>query len=110
MRFLMKVSMPVEAGNSAAKAGFQAMQQILAEQKPEAAYFVADGGKRTAMLIVNFDDPSQLPALAEPWFIAFNAAIEVTPAMVPEDLQKAGPGIEHAVKLFTGSGYAGNVK
>jgi hypothetical protein len=34
---------------------------------------------------------SRLPA-------ALNAAIEGTPAMVPEDLQKAAPAIEQAVK------------
>jgi hypothetical protein len=98
MRFLFKVSMPVEAGNAAAKNGFSAIQSILAQQKPEAAYFVSEGGKRTAYLIIQMDDLSQLPAIAEPWFLALNAAIEVTPAMTPEDLMKAGPAVERAVK------------
>jgi len=40
MRFLVKVSLPVEAGNAAAKDGFKAIQSILEQQKPEAAYFV----------------------------------------------------------------------
>ena len=35
MRFLFKISMPVEAGNAAAKAGFSAIRSILAHQKPE---------------------------------------------------------------------------
>jgi hypothetical protein len=100
MRFLFKVSMPVEAGNAAAKNGFSAIQNILAQQKPEAAYFVTDGGRRTAFLIIHMDDPSQLPAIAEPWFLALNASIEVTLAMKPEDLMKAGPAIEQAVKAF----------
>ena len=51
-------------------------------------------------MIINMDDVSQLPAIAEPWFLAMNASIEVTPAMVPEDLQKAGPAIEHAVQTY----------
>src|ERR1022692_97689 len=72
MRFLFKVSMPVEAGNVAAKSGFSAIQSILAQQKPEAAYFVTEGGKRTAILIIHMDDLSQLPAIAEPWFLALN--------------------------------------
>ena len=46
------------------------------------------------------DDPSQLPALAEPWFLALNAEIEATPAMIPEDLAKAGPAIEAAVQKY----------
>ena len=40
MRFMFKISMPVEAGNKAAKEGFSAMQRILEQQKPEAAYFL----------------------------------------------------------------------
>ncbi len=100
MRFVMKVSFSAEAGNAQAQKGFKAIQDILEEQKPEAAYFFVDNGKRTGLLIVNMDDPSQLPALAEPWFLALNAEIEATPAMIPEDLAKAGPAIEAAVQKY----------
>jgi hypothetical protein len=101
MRFLFKISMPVESGNAAAKKdGFKAIQTILDQQKPEAAYFIAEGGKRTGILILNMQDASELPGIAEPWFLALNASIEVTPAMVPADLAKAGPAIEKAVKAF----------
>jgi len=98
MRFLMKVSIPVEAGNEAAKNGFKAIQTIVQQQKPEAAYFLAENGMRTALLIVNMQDASEIPSLAEPWFLALNAEIEVKPVMVPADLQKAGPDIAEAVK------------
>ena len=102
MRFLFNISMPVEAGNAAARKGFETMQKILAEQKPEAVYFLADGGKRTAMMIHHMTDASQIPAIAEPWFLGLNASIEVTPVMVVEDLAKAGPAIGHAVKTYGG--------
>ena len=99
MRFLFKISMPVEAGNQAAKKdGFRVIQSILEQQKPEAAYFAAQDGKRTAFLVMNMKYASDIPGIAEPWFLALNAAIEVTPVMVPEDLQKAGPAIAQAVK------------
>ena len=100
MRFLVKVSIPVESGNAAAKEGFKAIPEILAEQKPEAAYFLAEDGKRTALLFLDMDDTSQLPAIAEPWFLAFNASIQATPVMVAADLEKAGPAIEQAVKKY----------
>ena len=101
MRFLMKVSFPVEAGNASAKRdGFKTIQSILEQQKPEAAYFLAEDGKRTGILIVNIDDASQIPAIAEPWFLGLNAAIELSPVMVPADLQKAGPAISAAVQAF----------
>jgi hypothetical protein len=101
MRCLLRVSFPVEAGNAAAKKdGFKAIQSILDEQKPEAVYFVAENGKRTGLMFVNIDDASQIPAIAEPWFLAFNAEVEVTPAMIPADLQKAAPAIAKAVKTY----------
>jgi len=100
MRVLMKVSLPVEAGNAAAKDGFKAIQNILQQQKPEAAYFVAENGKRTGILILNLENASQIPEIAEPWFLALNAAVEVTPAMIPEDLEKAASAIAQAVKTY----------
>jgi hypothetical protein len=100
MRFLLKVSMPVEAGNKAARDGFAAIAKILEEQKPEAAYFIAENGMRTAILVVNMESASELPAIAEPWFLALNASIEATPAMVAADLQKAAPAVEKAVKKY----------
>ncbi len=50
--------------------------------------------------MVNIDDASEIPALAEPWFLAFNAKVEVLPAMILENLEKGGPGIENAVKKY----------
>ncbi|MGH9359928.1 MAG: DUF3303 family protein [Terriglobia bacterium] len=101
MRFLVKISFPVESGNAAIKKdGLRVIQRILEQQKPEAAYFIADGGKRTGILIVNLTDASEIPGFAEPWFLALNASIEATPAMVPDDLRKAAPAIEQAVKNY----------
>ncbi len=100
MRFLVKVSWPVEAGNAAAKEGFKSVQSILDELKPEAAYFYEESGKRTTLLIIDLQDPSQMPAIAEPWFLGLNASVEFHPAMVPEDLAKAGPAIAQAVNKY----------
>ena len=41
-----------------------------------------------------------MPAIVEPWFLAFNANVQLLPVMLPEDLEKAGPGIEDAVKKY----------
>ena len=102
MRFLVKAHMDVEAANALARQGQlgSTIQSILEDLKPEAAYFVADEGQRTAYLVVDMQDPSQIPALAEPWFLAFNATIEALPAMVAEDLAKAAPAIERAAKKY----------
>ena len=102
MRFLVKVNIPVEAGNEAARAGKlgTTIQSILGDLKPEAVYFTDNNGQRTALLFLEMRDASQIPAIAEPWFLAFNASIEIHPVMVPDDLAKAGSAIEAAVKKY----------
>jgi hypothetical protein len=45
-------------------------------------------------------DSSQLPAIAEPFFLAFNASISVQPAMNQQDLAKSASGMQQAVKAF----------
>jgi hypothetical protein len=102
MKFLLKVNIPVDAGNAAARAGKlgSTIQSILADLKPEAVYFTADIGQRTAFIFLEMQDASQIPAIAEPWFLAFNASIEMYPVMVPADLMKAVPDIKQAVKRY----------
>jgi len=38
---------------------------------------------------VNVNDPSDVPVLAEPWFLTFNAEVEFRIAITPEDLSRA---------------------
>ena len=41
-------------------------------------------------MIINVEDPSKVPAFAEPWFLTFNADVRFHIAMTPEDLGRAG--------------------
>jgi hypothetical protein len=103
MRMLLRVSIPVEAGNAAAKSGTlgTTVERILADLKPEASYFFADdNGQRSASIVFDMKDPSEIPAVAEPWFLAFNAKVSLRPVMSPQDLAKAGLSIGNAAKQF----------
>jgi hypothetical protein len=102
MRMMMIVSMPVEAGNAAVLKGSlgPTIQQILADLKPEAAYFSDEDGKRTGFIFFDMKDSSQLTAVAEPWFLAFNARLSVHPAMNLQDLQAGAAGMSQAVQKF----------
>lgn len=104
MRMLLRVSIPVENGNSAARAGTlgSTVERILADLKPEAAYFFTDdSGQRTASIIFDMKDSSQIPAIAEPWFLAFHAKVSFRPVMSVQDLATAGNSITQAVKQYS---------
>lgn len=92
MRILMQVIFPIEPFNSYVKDGSigAKMQKIMADHKPEAAYFTEFEGHRGGIIVVNMDNTSHIPALAEPWFLTFNATVQFKPAMTPEDLGRAG--------------------
>ena len=45
-------------------------------------------------------DSSQIPAIAEPWFLGFNAKISLRPVMNPQDLATAIPSITKAGQQY----------
>ena len=57
--------------------------------KPEAAYFTERDGRRGGIFVVDLQSASDIPKLAEPWFLSFNAEVEFRIAMTPEDLAHA---------------------
>ena len=90
MRTMLEVRIPVEAGNSAAASGElpTTLGAIIEKIKPEATYFVTDNdGRRRAMFFFDLADVSDIPAIAEPLFMKFNAAVQFAPTMNLEDLQ-----------------------
>jgi hypothetical protein len=91
MRMMMLVQLPLEPFNTAVRNGTAGpkMKKILDDIKPEAAYFGEREGKRGGILIVHLNSPSEVPKLAEPWFLTFNAEVEFRVVMTPEDLAKS---------------------
>ncbi|MBV8989186.1 MAG: hypothetical protein JO372_11580 [Solirubrobacterales bacterium] len=99
MRMLLKMQMDVEAGNRAIKDGSfgKMLERVMGQIKPEAAYFTAIDGKRTGLIFFDLEEPSRIPAIAEPFFMTVGASIELLPVMIPEDVQK---GLAEAAQHF----------
>jgi hypothetical protein len=89
---LVSVTMPHEPFNSLVrtKRVGQILRKILDDLKPESVYFTEEAGSRGALLVIDVADSSQIPIIAEPFFLNFNADCRFRIAMTPEDLEKAG--------------------
>ena len=92
MRMLLHARFPHEEFNDSVRDGSVGgkIKQILSEIKAEAVYFTNYDGQRGAIMIVNVNDPSEVPKFAEPWFLSFNADVDFHIVMTPEDLGRAG--------------------
>jgi hypothetical protein len=92
MRMLLNIQIPHEPFSTLVRNGTigEVMAKLLEAMKPEAAYFTEQNGGRGAVLVINLEDPSQIPAFAEPWFLTLNAQCEFRVVMLAADLQKAG--------------------
>jgi hypothetical protein len=90
MRVIARINVPVEPGNRAIKDGTLGtiMQRAAERWKPEAMYFTAFDGHRTAIMVFDLPDASDLPPFAEPFFRELNADVQIAPAMNGDDLQK----------------------
>jgi hypothetical protein len=84
--------MPAEPFNQMVRDGKAgaAIEKILADIKPEAVYFRERQGQRGCTMFVDMTDTSQMVAIAEPFFLMFNAMVNFEPVMTPEELAKSG--------------------
>jgi hypothetical protein len=87
---MARISMPVEPANQAIRDGKMGpvMQRAAERWHPEAMYFTSFDGRRTAFMVFDLPDPSDLPPFCEPFYMDLNADIEVAPVMDGMDLQK----------------------
>lgn len=92
MKMLLTVEFPLEPFNTLVRNGQvgELIGRILAAIKPETAYFTEQDGKRGGIFVVDVPTASAVPALAEPFFLNFQASCKFRILMSPEDLQNAG--------------------
>ena len=103
MRFLTRITLPVESGNALCrdKEMNRKMETILSEVRPESIYFGVENGQRTMFCIVNAEGNHDLPRIAEPFWLGLKADVHFTPVMNQEDFRKAASAIEGAAKKFS---------
>lgn len=91
MRTMLRWTVPVERGNEAIESGAltDAIETLMRELEPEAAYFFAEAGERSGMIVFDMTDPAQIPQIAEPLFMRLDAAVEFVPVMNADDLKRA---------------------
>ncbi len=92
MKILLNVKIPHKTFNAAVRDGTigTKLNKILEATKPEAVYFTEHNELRGAVIAVDLPDASKIPSLAEPWFLTFEADVELRVAMSPADLKNAG--------------------
>ena len=102
MKYILKFKIPNDSGNNVVKDPQfgKKMQDLIAEVKAEAVYFTNICGRRGGYVIVNINDASQIAAIAEPFYYWLKAEVDLIPVMTLEDLGKAGPSIEAAIKKW----------
>ncbi len=90
MRVMMKAQLAVEAANLAIADGSIAgvFDKVFAACRPEATYFLTEGGRRTVYAVFDMASPDVIPVLAEPMFQAFGAEVDFHPVMSAPELEK----------------------
>lgn len=88
MRMMMRAKIPVEAGNVGLSEGTlpATLQQVMKLVQPEAVYVGPEDGVRCVHVFFDLEDPSDIPAVTEPFFQNANASVELLPVMNQGDL------------------------
>ena len=91
MKMLVNVTCPIEPFNSMVRNGTagEIIGRVIDDIKPEIIYFTEQDGNRGAVMVVEVPNASDIPSIAEPWFLNFEAICEFRIAMTPDDLMKS---------------------
>ena len=96
IRMMLKVQMPVEAGNDAIKAGRQGkiFEALIKKIKPEAAYFSQENGLRTAYFVYMVHNTTDFAAIHEPLIQGLGARVYDLPALTWNELKQSFVAID----------------
>lgn len=88
MKLLTKICIPTDRGNDAVTDG--TLEKVVRETadrwRPEALYFCAVDGERTAFAVIDLPDATEIPRFAEPLFQRLGARVDFYPVMNRDEL------------------------
>ena len=92
MRFMITAKLDCVEFNDSVREGTagQTLQEIFEDLGPEAVYLTEIDGQRTAVLIADIKNASDIPKYAEPFHLNWDADVAFHPVMLPKDLAEAG--------------------
>ena len=103
MRIMVTYAIPIDKGNELIRSGEIAnvLQSIIEEYKPEAAYFYPnDAGERAGAMVVEMQEGTDLPKIAEALFLGLNARVNMRPCFGLDDMEHLGEVIGPIVEKY----------
>ncbi|MFF2042025.1 hypothetical protein ACFVVX_16485 [Kitasatospora sp. NPDC058170] len=90
MRALLEITLDTATSNRLITDGAVAgiFDRLMGDLKPEAAYFFARNGRRSQILVVDVADEAALPGICEPFWLQFNAEVDVHICMDAAELRE----------------------
>lgn len=91
MRFLVHIEFPVEPFNTHVRDGSSGdrIRRVVEATQPESIWFSETDGRRGAVAVHELESVSEIPRIAEPWFLTFAAECRFRVAMTLDDLAQA---------------------
>ncbi|MER7670227.1 hypothetical protein ABTY61_17390 [Kitasatospora sp. NPDC096128] len=90
MRVLLDIEIDTPTTNRQIADGTvgEKFERIMADLKPEAAYFFNRNGRRAQIVVIDVPDEAALPSICEPFWLEFNATVQTHICMNAEDLRE----------------------
>lgn len=103
MKFLVRATLEVEAGNALVrdKEMNHKMEALMSEVRAESVYFGIEKGQRTIYCVLNAENSYEIARIAEPFWLALRANVDFIPVMSQDDFKKASSYIENAARKFS---------
>ncbi|MBV9327211.1 MAG: hypothetical protein JO352_25965 [Chloroflexi bacterium] len=103
MRMMARFTIPTESGNELIKSGKlnDSFEKLMADLKPEAAYFFPDvNGLRSGLVFFDLGSSSDIVKVVESFALGLGAQCRLQPVMTAEDIQQGFGALQGVIERF----------